>query len=143
VGLNSVSLRSSGGVYFVHKSRRDTVLKLTSLINERIGSGCRLHLMPLVDSGYQREMLTEAFQDEVEENVGKLLGKVAKLNEQYRGKNVPPAKYAEIQEAYSDTLSRSEEYTRVLGLAQDRAAVALELALDSIADVAMRLEVAS
>lgn len=143
VGLNAISVRSGGGLYFVHKSRRDTVLKLLELVNERIGSGCRIHLMPLVDTGYQREMLTEAFQDEVEESCNKLAVKVAKLNEQYRGKKVPPSKFAELQAAYSDTLSRSDEYVRVLGLAQDRSAVALELALDAIADVATRLEVAS
>lgn len=142
-GLNAISIRSGGGVYFVHKSRRDTVLKLLELVNERIGAGCRIHLMPLLDTPYQREMLTEAFQDEVQESCDKLLVKVAQINDRYRGKNVPPRAFAELQEAYQDTLSRSDEYTKVLGLAQDRAAIALEAAMDSIADVATRIEVAS
>lgn len=143
LGLNSISLRSSGGVYFVHKSRRQTLLKIAELINGKVDHGCRIHMMPLVDAGYQREMLTEAFQDQVEKSCDKLLTKVAQINEKYKGKSVPPSQFAELQEAYNETLSSTEEYTRVLGLAQGRAGTALELAMDSIADVAARLEVAS
>lgn len=143
LSLNSISLRSSGGVYFVHKSRRKTLLRLAELINNKVGSGCRIHMMPLVDAGYQREMLTEAFQDQVEKQCDKLLTTVATINDQYQGKKIPPTKYAELQEAYNETLTSTEEYTRVLGLAQGRAGTALELAMDAIADVASRLEVAS
>lgn len=141
--LNAISIRESGALYFVHKSRRPTLIALTELVNDRIGDGCRLHMMPLVDTGHQREMLTEAFEDEVEQSCDKLLEKVASINAKYKGKKVPPSKYAELQEACQDTLSRSDEYTRVLGLAQDRAGQALEAAMDSIADLATRLEVAS
>lgn len=137
--LNAIAVKPSGGVYFVHMSRQKTVDALQELVR-RIGQGCSFHQLPLLDTQDQREMLTEAFQTEVEDEVRNLLKDVAALNDKTKGGKVPQSKYAEFNVRYQSIVERSEEYTRVLGLAQGRAGASLELALDGVMDMATRLE---
>lgn len=138
--LNAVPMRRGGAIYFVHVSRWDTIIKLVELVNDRIGYGCRLHMMPLIDTGYQRSMLSEAFQDEVEKQSDKLLGQIASLNEKYGGKKVPANKYAKIQAEWQDLTDRSEEYSRIFNRRQERSATALEMALDAVMEMATRID---
>jgi len=139
--LNAIGVKPSGGVYFVHSSRQKTVDALQELVN-RIGQGCQFHQLPLVDTEEQRQMLTDAFQDEVQNDVEGLLKDIAILNEKAKtkGGKIPATKYAELNSRFQDIVERSEEYTRVLGLAQGRAGSALELALDAIMDLLPRLD---
>jgi hypothetical protein len=139
--LNAIGVKPSGGVYFVHTSRQPTVDALQELVR-RVGQGCTFHQLPLLDTLDQRQMLTEAFQTEVQDEVDKLLKEIAGANEKARskGNKIPPAEYAKFMDAYQDIVSRSEEYTRVLGLAQGRAGVALETALDAVVEMSGRLQ---
>jgi len=96
-----------------------------------------------VNTHDSRQMLTEAFQSEVENACRELLAEIAALNEKARahGDRINVKKYAEMNGRYQEVLSRSEEYTRVLGLSQGRAGAALELAMDSVMDLATRLDI--
>lgn len=138
--LNAIAVKPSGGLYFVHMSRQKTVDALHELV-KRIGQGCTFHQLPLLDTVDQREMLTDAFQTEVEDEVRKLNGDIATLNEKSKGGKVAVSKYAEVKARYDAVTERSEEYTRVLGLAQGRAGAALELALDAVMDLSGRLDI--
>lgn len=138
--LNAIGVKPSGGVYFVHTSRQRTVDSLQKLV-KRVGQGCSFHQLPLLDTLDQREMLTEAFQSEVQDEVDKLLKDIAGANEKAKVKagKISPTDYAKFMDRYQDILSRSEEYTRVLGLAQGRAGSALDTALEVVVDMAGRL----
>lgn len=140
--LNAIAVKPSGGVYFIHNSRQPTLDALEALVG-KIGQGCSFHQLPLLDTPDQREMLTDAFQDEVEQDVKLLLKDISGLNEKVKeGKGkVTPEKYADFNARFQDIASRSEEYTKVLGLAQGRAGSALELALNGIMDMATRVTV--
>lgn len=137
--LNAIGVKPSGAVYFVHKSRQRTLDALEDLVG-RIGQGCTMDQVPLIDDVKRRNMLTEAFQAEVEDDVRVLLGKVAEANAKAKSGKVSPKLYAELNAKYQEVQSRSEEYTRVLGLAMGRAASSLELALDSVMDLATRID---
>lgn len=140
VSLNAIAVRPAGGIYFVHSSKQETVDALATLV-KRIGTNCRFDQIPLPDTDEQREMLTEAFQDEVEDDVRLLLEEIVKYNEKAgKKKGVSPTKYAEFRNRLDEIMERSEEYSKVLGLAQERAAVALELALDTVVEMTTRLE---
>lgn len=143
VYLNAISVKPNGGVYFVHSSRQKTVDALERMV-ERIGQGCSFQQVPLLDdvSGYQRQKLTDAFQAEVEDDVRLLNKNITELREKSKDKNsgkIDPKAFAEISARYQNIIERSEEYTRVLGLAQGRAASALELAMDNVADLATKV----
>lgn len=141
VSLNAIQCKQGGGVYFVHVSKQDVLDKLEALVH-RIGQGCQFHQVPLVDNDYQRDMLTEAFQSEVEDECYNLLKEIAELNEKSKttkkGK-VSPARYATLKARYDEIVMRSEEYTQILGLAQGRSAAALEMALDGVIDMTERI----
>ena len=138
--LNAIGVKPSGALYFVHNSRQPTVDGLQQLV-ARIGQGCSFHQLPLLNTLDQREMLTEAFQVEVQSEVNKLLAEIAEANDKARakGNKISPTEYAIFMDRYRDLTSRSDEYTRVLGLAMGRAGSALELALDAVMDMSTRL----
>ena len=137
--LNAIGVKPSGAVYFVHNTRQDTLDALQLLV-QRIGQGCSMDQMPLIDTDTSRNMLTEAFQNEVEDDVRLLLGKIAEINAKVQGGKIKPSAYAELNAAYQEVASRSEEYTRVLGLSQNRAASALELALGNVMALSSRID---
>lgn len=137
--LNAIAVKPQGAVYFVHNTRQDTLDALQVLVR-RIGQGCSFEQIPLVDTGEQRTMLNEAFQNEVEDDVRLLLVKIATINEKTRGGPVKASVYAELSETYKQVAARSEEYAVLLDQAQGRAASALELALTSVMDLARRID---
>lgn len=135
--LNAISVKPAGGVYFIHNTRQVQLDALQELVS-RIGQGSQLHQLPLVDTQSQREMLTDAFQTEVEDDVRLLLKDLATANDRLnKGKRgLAPAQYGDLSSRYTSLVERAEEYSKVLGLAQGRAASALEMALDAIVDLA-------
>lgn len=128
VGLNAVSVRPSGGLYFLHRSRWDEVRRLTTLV-EGLHEGCTFVTAPLMDLPEMREMLIDAFQDEIVDEVTKLVGEVTDLQAAAKaGKTVTPEMVSKYGETVRGIASRAEEHTRVLEVSQDRTAGALESA---------------
>jgi hypothetical protein len=126
--LNAVSIKH--GVYFVHSSRVDELERLATLVDDRIGNGCVMHLVPLVDLAEQREKIVEAFQVEAEAALVELVKSIQR-HRQTRNK-ITPAAYAKLKAEYNTVVSRAQEYTRTLGVSQERTANAAEIALDAL-----------
>ena len=139
--LNAVSIKPSGGVYFVHKDKRMLVDVVQQFV-AKLDNGSTYHTLPLVDTAEQRAMLSDAFQSEVENDVEALLKDIAAVNQAY-GADVPPDKYDALLDRYTYLITRSEEYTTVLGASQARAATAIEMALTACMDLAGRVKVAA
>lgn len=133
--LNAIAVKPQGGVYFVHTTRQDAIDSLQTLV-ARIGQGCKFHQLPLLDTVEQREMLTDAFQDEVEHDVEVLLERVAIAN---KAGGVRPSTYALLNVELQNITARAHEYAQLLGLAQGRAGAALEIAFDSVAGLGTKL----
>lgn len=137
MGLNAVSVRPSGGLYFLHRSRWDEVRRLTQLV-EGLHEGCTFVTSPLIDLPEMREMLVEAFQDEI-------VDEVTKLVEEVNAKRASGAKITtDLIQRYSTAVrliaSRAEEHTRVLEVSQDRTAGALESAYAVLGGLASEVE---
>jgi hypothetical protein len=137
--LNAVAMKTSGGVYFVHKNRWADLDKVQKLMH-CIGQGCVMEQFPLVDQADSRRMLTDAFESEVEDEVRLLLKDIAEANS--KSGKVAARRYAEISARYRELEGRSAEYTELLDLAQGKAGDALELALTSITEMAQRIDFA-
>lgn len=136
VSLNAIQCKPGGGVYFVHMSRQKEIDNIQRLV-QRIGQGCQFHIVPLLDTEEQRDMLTEAFQSEVEDECYALLKEISEANAK---KKVPTEKFTRLKADLDQIVERSEEYTQVLGLSQGRSAAALEMALESLYALAERVE---
>lgn len=137
--LNAIPMKASGGLYFVHKNRWPELDALKALIT-RFGPGCKLEDMAFLDIVDNRTMLTEALEDEVEDDCTKLLEAIAHVNASAKGGKIPGRKYAEINASYQEVATRTEEQGQLLGLAQGRAANALEMALAAVLEMAQRVD---
>lgn len=133
--LNAIAVKPQGGVYFVHTTRQDAIDSLQTLV-ARIGQGCKFHQLPLLDTVEQREMLTDAFQDEVEHDVEVLLERIAVAN---ASKGIRLSTFIALQLQVQAITERAHEYAQLLGLAQGRAGAALELAFDTVAGLGTKL----
>lgn len=85
----------------------------------------------------------QAFADEVEGTVNGLLRRIAEENQRARTKTgkIPPSTYTQLRAQYDQVLSRTGEFTRLLGRTEHRATAALELALDGLCDMHTRLDI--
>lgn len=136
-GLNAVSVRPSGGLYFLHRSRWEEIRRLTQLV-ESLHEGCTFVTSPLVDLPEMRDMLIDAFQDEIVDEVTKL---VEDVNEKRRvGAKVTTELLAKYSNAVRLIASRAEEHTRILEVSQDRTAGALESAYAVLGGLASEVE---
>lgn len=137
--LNAISMKTSGGLYFVHKNKWPQVAAIQQLVR-RLGPTCSLEDMPLVDNSDKRRMLTEAFEVEIEEECQALLRLIAEANEKAPGGRINHRKYAELNAAFQEISTRSDEYSEMLDVTQGRAADALEVALNSVMEMASRVD---
>lgn len=134
---NAISVKPSGGVYFIHQIKQETVEQLEGLIG-RIGQGCSFHQLPLLDTMDQRQMLTAAWEDEIETTVQRLLEEIAEVNEEAKrkGQKVSAARYEGLYVQFAEAQEKTVEYTDLLGLAQKRSGSSLELALEALTEMA-------
>lgn len=137
-GLNAVPCRRGGAIYFVPRSRWGEVHKLMDLVNEDIGSGCRIHTMPLLDTEHQRNMLSQAHQDDVERTATKLMEDIANINDS--GGTIKRATYDKLMDRYSQIESSAVEYTGIFKQSQERAASSLGLALQALLAMTRNVE---
>lgn len=128
--LNGVALKD--GIYFVHVTRHDELNRLSELV-DRLGGGCKMDLIPMVNLGQQRDMVVEAFQAEAEKALTEIVKEIQHIRT--TRKTVTPDAYAKVKAKYDLVITRAKEYTRTLNVSQDRTAGAAEVALDSLAEL--------
>ncbi len=133
LSLNAITVKQS--VYFAHQDRLAEVEKMEQLI-ARIPGNSVYHSLPLIDDLKQRSMLTDAFETQVEAEIQDLLEQIKEINTRTE---VKPREYERVLTAYTSAMARSEEHTNKLGLSQERAAVALEMAMDAVMDLGNRV----
>lgn len=140
--LNAIACKPSGGIYFVHIDRLRQVAALEQLV-ESIGQGCTFHTLPLENTDKQKNMLTEAFQAEVQDECQLLMADIAKEQDRAnsKGEAVKPEKYAEFSRRLSLITHRSAEYVDKLGLAQEKSADSIMSASDLVEALAEQLPV--
>lgn len=136
-GLNAVSVRPSGGLYFVHRSRWDEIRRLAEMVRG-LHPDCAFVTAPLPDLPEMREMLVDAFQDEIVDEVTKLVEAIQE--DRAAGKPVKAEALAKYSDVVRTIASRAEEHTRILEVSQDRTAGALEGAYAVLAGLASQIE---
>lgn len=129
--LNSIEIK--GGVYFVPVSRDDELHRLAELVG-RLGGGCHMNTIPLVDLQNQREFIAHVFEREASESLREI---TREANEVLANrKTVTPAMYRKIKERYDKVLENAVEHVETLQLTQDVTAASAEVALQAIKSLA-------
>lgn len=124
--LNAVEIKA--GCYFVHVSRSAELRALQTLV-ERLGGGCFMHTIPLVDLEEQRKMVTTAFTREAADDLADLTRDARTLA---AGGKVTSEAYARIKSRYDQILAKADEHMTGLQLGQDITGAAAQTALDAL-----------
>ena len=135
--LNGIKVLTSGGCYFVHRSRWDELRRLSEAV-KALSPMFALNLCPLPDLPEMRDMVIEAFQDEIVDDVTALVGKIDRLRSENR--KITSELVAELSTQVRAIASRAEEHTRILDVSQDRTAGALESAYAVLGGIASQIE---
>lgn len=125
--LNAVEIK--GGVYFVPVSRDEELGRLVEFVS-RMGGGCRMNTIPMVNLEKEREFITEIFEREASDSLREITKEVEHLLATRKG--ISAAAYARLKERYDEVLSNATEHMDNLQVTQDVTAAAAEVAFESI-----------
>lgn len=109
--MKSFMLRRNGSVYFLPKNEEKRATALCQLL-DWIGGGSVFHILPLIDTEKQREMIQAAFEDEVHEEAMQM---IVQLQDNLKSaKPITAAAWATYRERKDELLSRSKVYSDLI-----------------------------
>ena len=121
--LNAVEIKP--GVYYVSCTRDDELTRLSNLV-QRLGGGCHMNMIPIVNLKREREFITHVFEREAEQALSALTKEAKEL--MATRKSITPAMYAKIRERYDEVLANAEEHMLTLEITQDTTAASATVA---------------
>ena len=133
-----ISVRSSGGVYFVLNKYADVIHTLAGIISTLPGNS-DFHVMPLVDDTQQRGMLKAAFEDDSIGEVDKMLGEISEILGKDDGR-ISTSDYAEYKGSFDVIKGRVLEYSELLDESLEATASRLEIANDILFELLGRVK---
>jgi len=104
--LEGVSVRPSGGIYFLPVEKHEELQALQQMYAELPNSS--IFIMPVVDDATQREMVREAFEVENRDEAEGLLAEVLDIQESK--KKLTASQFAALQERYAGLSGRLDTY---------------------------------
>ena len=133
-----ISVKDSGGVYFVGSKFANIVAILCGIIDGLAGSS--FQMVPLVDDSKQRELLKAAFE---EDSVGKIDGLIGKMSDILKGKEkaLTTDAYATFKAEFDLIKHRVLEYSDLLDEAMETTASRLEIADEIMFDLIGKIKV--
>lgn len=121
--LNSIEIK--GGVYFIHANRDDELSRLSELVG-RLGGGCQMDQIPIMDATSQREFITRAFEREASQALQDLIKDTRELLASRR--SITPAAYAKMKSRYDEVVDNATEHMLKLRTTQDITAASAKVA---------------
>jgi hypothetical protein len=119
--LQAIRVRSTGGVYFVHRQNATVLGALRELVS-RFGEGSHLTRIPLADQDEMREMVIAAFTTKAKEDLNKLARDIAAA--QREGK---PGDVQKLYHRFADLQEVTDEHAELLSTSLDDTQAALDL----------------
>lgn len=107
LSTNAISVKESGGVYFVFASKADTIEKLMVFADNFPGVG--LSPVPLVDDTRQREMLRAAYEAETIGEIDKVLTEFDKIDGE-----IPYKQFERISADLAAMKAKTTDYSTLL-----------------------------
>lgn len=133
--LNAIAVKPQGALYFVGTEHQDILDRLQQFVR-MINPENLFHQVPLVDTDEQRDMLGEAFTNQLLDEANGLIGKIRTYRDTIGRDPADARKYAAFRADYETILSRREDALERLDRTDARAAATLELLFNQISDLA-------
>lgn len=130
--MRSFLLRRNGSVYFIPKDMEREAIAMCDLL-DWIGHGSGFHILPLVDTAKQREMIQAAFEDEVHESAQTMLNT---LQEALHNKEpITKAAWIEYMNRKEALQERATEYSDLIDREFIKAGTELALLDDTMTEL--------
>lgn len=132
--MRAFSLKTGHSIYFIPKTEETKAIALTSLL-QWMGNGSDFHILPLIDTEKQREMIQAAFEDEVHEEAKQMLyGLQEALNTRTQ---LTAAQWLALRERKEALQSRAAEYSDLIDREFVKAGTELALLDDMMSQIFM------
>jgi hypothetical protein len=128
-----ISVKDSGGVYFVGSKYANIVAILCGIIDGLNGSS--FQMVPIVDDSKQREMLKAAFEEDSIGEIDKLIGKMTEILQADEKTKLTVDAYATFKASFDVIKNRVLEYSDLLDEAMETTASRLEIADEIMFDL--------
>ena len=139
-GLDAVAIEPSKGIYFVGLEHADILDRLAGLVS-LVGPACALRQLPLMDCFEAQQMVADAFDEQLEDEVRILLRDVARcLQGIGKSGSIAPTKYSEFSNRYGKIKERRDSMSRELNTTPIRGDQALSEARTLIAELVQRVD---
>lgn len=130
--MRAFLLRRNGSVYYVPKDQESKAVALADLL-EWVGGGSGFHILPLIDTDKQREMIQGAFEDEVHESAQKMLSDLQEAI--VTKKKLTNGAWLEMMDRKDKLYERAREYSDLIDREFAKAGTELSLLDDSMMEV--------
>lgn len=130
--MRAFLLRRNGSVYFIPRDQEDKAVAMCALL-DWIGRGSGFHILPLIDTEKQREMIQAAFEDEVHESAQAMLNVLAEAI--HNKEPLTFSKWSEMLDAKESLIARAREYSDLIEREFAKAGTELALLDDTMSDV--------
>jgi len=128
-----ISVKDSGGVYFVGSKYANIVAILCGIIDGLNGSS--FQMVPIVDDSKQREMLKAAFEEDSIGEIDKLIGKMTEILQAGEKQKLTVDAYTTFKASFDVIKNRVLEYSDLLDEAMETTASRLEIADEIMFDL--------
>lgn len=130
--LDAFLLRRNGSVYFIKKTEEERAVALCDLL-DWLGNGSGFHILPLIDTDKQREMIQAAFEDEVHESAQAILNT---LSEALHAKEpITKAAWLDYMDRKEALQARATEYSDLIDREFIKAGTELALLDDTMTEI--------
>lgn len=130
--MKAFLLRKNGSVYFIPKHEERRAIALAEL-HEWFGGGSSFHILPLIDTEKQREMIQAAFEDEVHEEALQMIHKLKDALTE--SKPITAGAWNMIQQRKNELLERARAYSDLIDREFAKAGTELALLDDTMAEL--------
>ena len=130
--MDAFLLRRNGSVYFVKKTEEERAIALCDLL-EWIGNSSGFHILPLIDTDKQREMIQGAFEDEVHESAQAMLNTLSEAL--LAKKPVTKTAWMEYMDRKEALQARAAEYSDLIDREFVKAGTELALLDDAMTEI--------
>lgn len=132
--LNCVEIKP--GVYYVNTAYDDELHRLAELVT-RLGGGCHMNMIPIVNIKREREFITAMFEREAADQLQAITKEIDALISDR--KKITPAMYAKMRERFDETMTHAEEHMVTLDVSQNITAANSEVAMAALRKMEARM----
>lgn len=128
--MHALNVRSRGGIYFIPRQNKKRLESLEAWVT---GMGADFHTIPLPDNSKQKDMIIQAFENDVHEQAHETIQQLNKLL--LSNTKIPPSIWARYKKRLDDLTARTSQYSDLIEEEMEKAGTELILLQQKVMEV--------